>query len=175
MFISLCKILAGEEILFDYGHLYKGVNKCNSTCQKCKFLYRHWINIERKIKFCWLSALAEMCDGKSIKARWPCLHYFSTPGLVANGCVVVFIDFTPPFNVGVLAELAFSLSCHSDAMTINTGMLLPVIYDNLCILSGRKICQTRGPGLTTLQASWETFLVQYHTTSAFQDIWQVIH
>ena len=40
MFISLRKILAGEEILFDYGCLFKGVKNCISSCQKCKFLYR---------------------------------------------------------------------------------------------------------------------------------------
>ena len=40
MFISLHKILAGEEILFDYGRLYKGVKNCISSCKRYKFLYR---------------------------------------------------------------------------------------------------------------------------------------
>ena len=41
MFISLRKIAAGEEIIFDYGRLYKGVNNCVSSCPKCKFLYKN--------------------------------------------------------------------------------------------------------------------------------------
>ena len=41
MFISLRKIVQGEEILFDYGRLYKGVKNCVSSCKKCQFLYKH--------------------------------------------------------------------------------------------------------------------------------------
>ena len=55
-----------------------------------------------------MSAVAEMCDGKAIKARWPGLHYFSTPDLFTNGCVVVFIDFAQLLKVRVPAELPFS-------------------------------------------------------------------
>ena len=40
MFVSLCKIVEGEEILFDYGRLYKGVKSCVSSCKKCQFLFR---------------------------------------------------------------------------------------------------------------------------------------
>ena len=40
MFISLKKISKGEEILFDYGRHYEGVNSCVSSCKKCKFLFK---------------------------------------------------------------------------------------------------------------------------------------
>lgn len=41
MFISSGCIAAGDEILFDYGRLYKGVQKCVTSCQKCKFLFEN--------------------------------------------------------------------------------------------------------------------------------------
>ena len=40
MFISLRKIDAGQEILFDYGPMYKGVKNCVASCKKCKFLFK---------------------------------------------------------------------------------------------------------------------------------------
>ena len=40
MFISFRKISEGEEILFDYRRLYKGVKNCVSSCRKCTFLFK---------------------------------------------------------------------------------------------------------------------------------------
>ena len=39
MFISTCKIEAGEQILFDYGPSYPDVKDCVSSCKKCSFLF----------------------------------------------------------------------------------------------------------------------------------------
>ena len=40
MFISIFDIDKGDEILFDYGALYKGVKRCITSCKKCNFLFR---------------------------------------------------------------------------------------------------------------------------------------